>query len=128
MHTKHILIADDVDTAKIARIESVAGRDPRAVLHVARSAREALDIIGMFGERIDAAAIDFDYIGEPYCGADIIGALRRDNADAAIALVTAREGQAFDQASGQAMTAGANAAFTSADAFEGELNHLFMAA
>ena len=121
MPNRHILIADDVDTEKIGRIRSALDRDPRAVIHVARSAAEALGFIERYGEQIEAAAIDYDFIGECDTGANIIGALRQVNTRARIALVTARDGASYEEAASHASAMGANATFTSTESFEGEL-------
>lgn len=122
MRERHTLIADDVDTAKIERIRGVAERDPRNVVHIARSARDAIALATAW--KFDAAAIDFDFIGERETGAEIIAAVRGANRGAAIACVTARDGAAFDQAADATLAAGADAAFTSTRSFEGELRQL----
>ncbi len=121
MHERHYLIADDVDEPKVARMRAVAERDPYAVVHIARSAREALGIIGRHGKRMEKAYIDFDFLGEAETGADIIAAQRAVNRHTFIALVTAREGEPYEEARNRALGAGADATFTSADAFEAPL-------
>lgn len=121
MPINHFLIADDVDDDKIGRMRSVVEMNPHNQVHIARSAREALSIIGTIGPEISGAAIDFDFLGEPETGADIIAALRNSNANAAIACVTARNGSSFKDAERMTLSAGANAAFTSSQSFESEL-------
>lgn len=117
----HYLIADDVDTDKIARMESVIVQDPYATVHVARSASEAEGLIAQYGKRIRGAAIDYDFIGEFQTGADIIHTLRTVNADARIALVTARTDDQYESASRHALSSGADATFSSRSTFEGKL-------
>ncbi|MFA6039709.1 MAG: hypothetical protein WCV62_02690 [Candidatus Peribacteraceae bacterium] len=120
MQQHHYLIADDVDEVKIGRIRSsIECADPMAEIHIARSVREALALTDAV--EFDAAAIDFDFLGEAENGADIIRTLRGKNAQAAIALVTARDEEAYEEASARALDAGANATFTSATSFESEL-------
>lgn len=120
MHQRNYLIADDVDDAKIARMKmAIETADPMANIHVARSVREAMGLIGSV--EFDAGAIDFDFLGEPETGADIVAALRTRNARSAIACVTARTDSSFEEAESRTLAAGADAAFSSAYAFEGEL-------
>jgi ActR/RegA family two-component response regulator len=119
LNKRHFLIADDVDEAKIARMKGELER-PGNVVHVARSIHDALAFINMPGVEIDGAAIDFDFLGEG-TGDEIIAPLRQKFRNAPIALVTARDGRAYEEASRHARGAGADATFTSTERFEGSL-------
>ena len=120
MHQRNYLIADDVDDAKITRMRTtIECADPYARIHIARSVRDAMALIDTV--EFDAAAIDFDFLGEPETGADIIAAVRSRNAEAATALVTARDGESYEEASAHAKSAGADETFTSKAEFESGL-------
>ena len=120
MKQPHILIVDD-SSEKLQRMKNAAETaHPMAVIHEAVNVREAMNIIGIFGKRIESGGIDFDL--PDGTGAEVISKLRQENSRAAIALFTAREQASYREAEGLAYGAGANHSFASGKTSNAELS------
>jgi len=120
---RHILIADDTESKLKSMRRSVEAASPNSLIHAVGSVREATTVIGIIGDKIDTAVVDFDFEQERDTGETIVRALRAKNRRASIVCATARpEGESFDEASAFTLSAGANDAlcFERAD-FESRL-------